>query len=175
MNTSMIRGATLALSAAAGAALAVAFLPGGVAAADSTFWTPDLSTLENYTTTTGSGFVTTTGTEDWLGFHNGFGVSDLTDQAVTGHESDFAIPSLGYQNDSITITGDVDPAPSHLPVGTQIDLSGFGFADTPVYGSQVVDPTGGFGSEIISIPGTGLLGLPEVTDTVFTPWGDFTF
>lgn len=158
MNANLLRGATLSLAAAAaGAVLAVAFLPRGVAAADENdlFWYPDDGLFTQTSQTTDAfGLIQVTG----YGPLNG-AISSLDPTIVDSDEL--------QANDSLTDwpgifesgTWDVTAGDTAIPTGSVIDVTDF--PDT-------------FATETVEIPNAGLFGLPEITETFFTLFGNFS-
>ncbi|MGH3562801.1 MAG: hypothetical protein ACRDTN_13655 [Mycobacterium sp.] len=154
MNTNLIRGATLTLGAAAGAVLAGAFLSGGVAAADDTIWIPNGSSLTG-TEYEGFGYILGSGTETWDSVQVQNGVLTPTYEGLQGNATETDILGFGYS--TLDVTGDATgSAATGVPAGTVIDLSRslFDF----------------FNTETVAVPGAGLFGLPEITETFFG-WG----
>ena len=159
MNTKLLRGATPSL-AAAGAVLVLGFLPRGVAAADNEdelLWFQDQN-LFNMTSSTydvfGDDDVTGTGP---LSGYTEFGGSAVLPDELQANETETIIPWLGP---GVNATFDVTGGDAAIPTGSVIDLSGsLDFS---------------FFTETVEVPGAGWFGLPEITETFFTPLGNFS-
>lgn len=160
MTTKLLRSATLSLGAAAGAVLAVAFLPRGVAAAgpeDELYWFPDFNSF-NETSNSDLFLVDTeTGTGPLNGYATPFEttLTPVLPDELQANTTITDVPLL----DSASVTSDITGGDAAIPTGSVIDLSS--------------NPD--FAAETVEVPGAGLFGLPEITETFFTPFGDFSF
>jgi hypothetical protein len=149
------------LLAAVGAPL-IALSTSPIAAAgpeDELFWYPDES---EFTQTSETSNDLDIGTFEGYGPLDGFtsafdnSVLALPDE-LQANITETSIPWLdGYEGG----TWDITSGDAGIPTGSVIDLSGF--------------PSLSFATETVDIPGAGLFGLPEITETLFTSFGDFS-
>jgi hypothetical protein len=160
MTTKLLRSATLSLGVAAGALLAVLFLPRGVAAAgpeDDLYWVPDPGkfTIDS-TSTDWLGDQSVTGTGPLDAFTSPYDVSSpvLTD-GLQANVYVTEYPLLGDQSATL----DISVGDASIPAGSDIYVSEFL----------------GIATQTVVIPDAGLFGLPEIAETLFTPLGDFSF
>jgi hypothetical protein len=155
MNTKLLRNATLSLGAAAGAMLAVAFLPIGVAAADELFWYPDFSMLTQTSETTDAlGLIQETGYGPLNGSISPLDPTIVDSDALQANDTITDWPGFFESG-----TWDVTAGDAAIPTGSVIDIT---------------DVPDAFATETIEIPNAGLFGLPEITETFFTLFGNFT-
>lgn len=164
MNTKSLRGAAVSLAAVAvgGAMLGLTVLPRGVASADNEdqlYWLPDPN---EYTQTSykadlfGDAQVTGDGALD--GYASPFETTPVYSDELLANVSITGNTLLGYEFETYNITG----GDAAIPTGSVIDQSLFNVFDE------------NFGAVTVEVPGAGLFGLPEITDTFFTPLGDFS-
>jgi hypothetical protein len=170
MNSKLLRSATLSLCAAAGATLAVAFLPHGVAAADNEddlFWNNGVLTDTSSTTIPfgdlQAGDIQVTGSGPLDAYDSPadvVGTPVLTDELQANATLNFVswASSQGAEQADFA-TYDITQGDAAIPTDSVIDWGYFQ----------------GFAAETVEVPDAGLFGLPEITETLFTPFGDFSF
>jgi hypothetical protein len=172
MNTSTLhglkRGITVRRTAALGGLLAavgaplIALSTSPTAAAgpeDELFWYPDENAFTQTSDTTSALDIGTfTGYGPLDGFTSPFDNSMLAlPDELQANITETSIPWLdGYEGG----TWDITSGDAEIPTGSVIDLSGF--------------PSLSLATETVDIPGAGLFGLPEITETLFTSFGDFS-
>jgi hypothetical protein len=165
VNTKLLCGALLSLGAVGAAVLALAFLPRGVAAAapdnDLLWWADE----PNWTATsqvTNFGDTITTGYGPMDGIDWPFFNPDIQDpDGLTATGTVNYIPGLDdYESGTFDVTGGDAATLATIPVGSTITVDEYF--------------NGAFGCELVESPGLGLFGLPEVTETFFTGFGDFS-
>jgi hypothetical protein len=162
MNTKLLRSSAPSLGAAAGAVLAVTFLPHGVAGAEpevDLVWYRDFGALTLTSETNNAFDIEQVG----YGPLNGLNFSSapigdivLPDELQADQTANF----LPWLDDYEIATYDVTVGDAAIPTGSVIDLS--------------LSPTLSTGTETIEIPGAGLFGLPEIVETFFSPMGSFS-
>jgi hypothetical protein len=161
------RRVTLTLGAVAGGLLATAFLPMAIANADTTdyIYTPDTSTFDPMSAQGYPPLVDVLqGTESWSLANPPsdveIGLDGVDTQTTFGSftNNDFLVTG-GSITTTVPDGGTAPILPTDLPcVGAEIDLANFG---------------AGFENEWIDLPGVDGAAA-TITDTVFTPFGDFT-
>jgi hypothetical protein len=166
VKTNPLRAATLSLGAGAAAVLAVTFLPGGVAAAgpeDELFWALDPN----------QPITTLSSTTDPLGIQTSIADVSMDACASPSSCSPAALPydlQAELTNTDISWlnglgpdfeTFDITKGDAAIPDGSVIDLD---YLDLPAL----------YATETVEVPGAGLFGLPDITETFFTPLGDFS-
>jgi hypothetical protein len=169
MNTSTLHGLTSGITgrrtaavtgllAALGAPL-IALSSSPIAAAgpdDELFWYPDLSQINNEVIT------------DFLGTEQITGNGPLDAFASPEAEESGLTPVL---TDQLTASVSLNSILGIGQSGTYDVTGGNSFTEIPVNSTIDFNEFLGFGNEIVSIPGAGLFGLPDITDTIFTPLG----
>jgi hypothetical protein len=158
MNAKLLRGATVSIGAA-GAVLAVAFVPPGAAWAyneDDLLWTPDPNE-----------FTTTSATPTWFGGEEYTGTGELNGE-ISPQDTTIVLPDELEANATVTeisswldydnYSYDIVSGDNAIPAGSTIDFTYFPNLDI----------------ETVDVPDAGLFGLPEITETFFTPLGDFS-
>jgi hypothetical protein len=156
------RTATMSL----GGLLAVAFWFGGVAAAQpeqDLFFLPDLNSFTETSLTTKTVFGYQYEQEKGYGPLDGY---------ASPWETTTPVLPDGLQADA-TITPLLAPIPLGGPVFTYDITVGDAAIPTGTVIDMVEFP--GFAVETVEAEGLGLLGLPEITETIFSQFGDFSF
>jgi hypothetical protein len=169
MSIKLLRTATLSLCGAAGAMLAVGFLPHGVAAADpeDLFWSSDDFTFNPTSDTQGWLGEVVTGTGELDGGPSPFDATITEPDALQASETLSYLGPVGErtyessQFDVYDITG--GDAALGIPTGSTIEFLYNSSTETAV--------------QFVDVPRHELFGLvlPFITESIFTPAGETSF